>query len=156
MSDLPGFGSPTSPPSYASPILTNRATAVLAEALQTSRRLNRDEVGTEHLLLALLSEGVVVSTLQALAVDTEQLAARVRALAPAAESRSQTPVPSLAQVRKALDLAEGEARQMKRPLGPEHLLLGLLAEEEGLGPQLLRQAGASLEAARQQVQQAKT
>ena len=70
MSDLPGFGSPNSPPPpYASPILTNRATAVLAEALQTSRRLNREEVGTEHLLLALLSEGgVVATTLKALGV----------------------------------------------------------------------------------------
>ena len=155
MSDLPGFGSPNSPPPpYASPILTNRATAVLAEALQTSRRLNREEVGTEHLLLALLSEGgVVATTLKALGVDSQQLAERVRASAPPAEGRSQSPLPSLAQVRKALDLAEEEARQMRRPLGPEHLLLGLLAEEEGIGPTLLREAGLSLEATRREVAQ---
>ena len=155
MSDLPGFGSPSSlPPPHMAPLLTNRATAVLAEALQTSRRLNREEVGTEHLLLALLSEGgVVAATLKALGVDSEQLAAQVRERAPAAEARSQTSVPSLAQVRKALDLAEGEARQMQRPLGPEHLLLGLLAEENGLGPELLREAGVSLEAARREVAQ---
>lgn len=155
MSDPPGFESPSTPPRpYTAPLLTNRATAVLSEALQTSRRLNREEVGTEHLLLALLAEGgMVASTLQALGVDSAQLAERVRQSAPAAEARSQTPVPSLAQVRKALDRAEEEARQMRRPLGPEHLLLGLLAEQEGLGPRLLREAGISLDAARRAVEQ---
>ncbi|HEX9109651.1 MAG TPA: Clp protease N-terminal domain-containing protein [Longimicrobiales bacterium] len=157
MSDLPGFGPAPNASSrpYAAPLLTNRATAVLAEALQTSRRRNREEVGTEDLLLALLSEGgVVATTLQALGVDAGALAERVRASAPASAARSQTTVPSLAQVRKALDLAEGEARQMRQALGPEHLLLGLLAEQEGLGPELLREAGLSLEATRRQLEQA--
>ncbi len=154
MSDLPGFTGPNSPPrSYAAPLLTNRATAVLAEALQTSRRLNREEVGTEDLLLALLAEGVVATMLEGLGVDPRMLAERVRESAPPLGARTATTVPSLAQLRKALDFAEAEAKQMKRALGPEHLLLGLLAEEGGLGPKLLRQAGLSLDAARRELEQ---
>lgn len=156
MSDPTGTGTgPNAPPRpYAAPLLTNRATAVLAEALQVSRRLNQDEVGTEHLLLALLSEGgVVAATLTALGADAGGLAERVRESTPAAAPRAQTTVPSLNQVRKALDLAESEARQMHRALGPEHLLLGLLAEPEGLGSKLLKEAGLTLEAARREIEQ---
>ncbi len=146
-----GGGGAGSDPQSA-PMLTNRATAVLAEAVQLARRTRQDAVGTEHLLLALLAEpGAVPTVLDALGVDrgalTEELKASVAAAAPTRPAGSHGR-PSLAAVRHALQLADDEARRMRQALGPEHLLLGLLATGEGPGPALLRASGASLEGAR--------
>jgi len=133
-------------------MLTNRATAVLAEATQLARRTHQDAVTTEHLLLALLAEaGAVPAILTALGIDRlaveQQLKAIVGSATPTASSPGATP-PSLSAMRRTLELAEAEARLMLQPLGPEHLLLALLAQDEGGGPALLCAGGASLEAAR--------
>ncbi len=146
-----GGGSAESDPQSA-PMLTNRATAVLAEAVQLARRTRQEAVSTEHLLLALLAEpGAVPTTLDALGVDraalTEKLETSVAAAAPAVSAAPHAR-PSLAAMRQTLQLADMEARHMRQPLGPEHLLLGLLALDEGAGPALLRAGGASLEGAR--------
>ena len=142
----PGSGRP-----QAAPMLTNRATAVLAEATQLARRTHQDTVTTEHLLLALLAEaGAVPATLAALGIDRLALEQQLKAIVASATPSTASPgtTPSLSTMRHTLELAEAEARLMVRPLGPEHLLLALLAQDEGGGPPLLRAGGASLEAAR--------
>ncbi len=132
------------------PMLTNRATAVLADAASAARRLRQDALGTEHLLLGLLAERTLAELLQGLGVDPRVLGQRVEAaLPPAPRSASHvTPVPT-PELRQALQLAEAEATQKGVAIGPEHLLLGLLAVRQGTAPKLLRQAGVSLKAARQ-------
>ncbi len=132
-------------------MLTNRATAVLAEATQLARRTQQAGVTTEHLLLALLAEpGPVPAALAALGLDRPALEQQLQAIV-ASATPTATPgatPPSLSAMRRTLELAEAEARLMRQPLGPEHLLLALLAQDEGGGPALLRARGASLEAAR--------
>ncbi len=148
-----GTGGGSSSPQEA-PLLTNRATAVLAEAVQLARRTNQEAVSPEHLLLALLAEaGAVPTTLDALGVDRAALAQNLKATIAAATPGAPAPAarhatPSLAAVRHTLQLADAEARRLRQALGPEHLLLGLLALDEGTGPALLRAGGASLEGAR--------
>ncbi len=56
------------------------------------------------------------------------------------------------RARQVVVLAQDEARALGHAyIGTEHLLLGLLREEEGLAAQALHQLGVSLEAAREQV-----
>lgn len=152
MRDGAAFVGPNRP--QAAPMLTNRATAVLAEALQLARRTDQDAVSTEHLLLALLAEsGAVPAILDALGVNREALRARLdEAVAAVTPATRTTPrpagPPSLAAMRRTLELADAEARRMQQALGPEHLLLGILAQANGPGPAFLREGGASLESAR--------
>ncbi len=153
MRDGAAFVGPPNRP-QAAPMLTNRATAVLAEALQLARRTNQDAVSTEHLLLALLAEsGAVPATLDAIGVNRDTLKRRLdEAIARAAPADPAVPrppgPPSLTAMRRTLELADAEARRMQQALGPEHLLLGILAQSEGPGLAFLRESGASLEAAR--------
>ncbi len=58
------------------------------------------------------------------------------------------------RARAVVVLAQEEARRLRHGhLGTEHLLLGLLAEGEGIGARALAQAGITLEAARAEVEQ---
>jgi len=135
---------------HGAPMLTNRATAVLAEGANTARRLRQEALGTEHLLLGLLAERTTSGVLRALGVDAGALAARLRAALPAAGAGTATALPTpTAHLRRALQAAESEAARGGAAVGPEHLLLGLLAVRQGIAPKLLRQAGVSLKAARQ-------
>ncbi len=133
-------------------MLTNRATAVLADAANAARRLRQDALGPEHLLLGLLAERSMAALLKGLGVDPRVLAQRVEAALPPgprpAPRGAPTPTPEL---REALQVAESEATHRGVAIGPEHLLLGLLAARQGAAPKLLRQAGVSLRAARQAV-----
>ncbi len=132
------------------PMLTNRATAVLAEAANAARRLRQDALGTEHLLLGLLAERTLAATLKDLGVDPRALAQHVEAALPPGPRGASSGLPApTAELREALQLAEAEAAQRGVAIGPEHLLLGLLALRQGPAPKLLRQAGISLRAARQ-------
>ncbi len=131
-------------------MLTNRATAVLADAASAARRLRQDALGTEHLLLGLLAEPTLAALLKGLGVDARVLAQRVEAALPPAPRSAPpgTPAPT-PQLREALQVAEAEASQRGVAVDPEHLLLGVLAVRQGTAPRLLRQAGVSLRAARQ-------
>ena len=132
------------------PLLTNRATAVLADAANAARRLRQEAVGTEHLLLALLAERTLAATLEVLGVEPRLLRQRMEAALPPGSPRTAAraaaaPTP---QLRQALQLAEAEAARSGHAIGPEHLLLGLVSVRTGAAPKLLRQAGVSLKAAR--------
>ncbi|MGQ0430851.1 MAG: Clp protease N-terminal domain-containing protein [Microthrixaceae bacterium] len=60
-----------------------------------------------------------------------------------------------AGARRALVLAEGEARSLRHELvGTEHLLLGLLADDGSRAAAMLREAGTTLAAARRKVAEA--
>ncbi len=131
------------------PMLTNRATAVLADAANAARRLRQDALGPEHLLLGLLAERTLVATLRGLGVDTPLLAQRVEAaLPPGTRSASRDTPPATPELREALQVAEAEAAHGGVAIGPEHLLVGLLTMRAGTAPRLLHQAGVSLKAAR--------
>jgi excisionase family DNA binding protein len=133
---------------------TNQARHVLARADEEARRYNHTGVGTEHVLLALMSEGegIAVKTLASLQVQEHEIRQQIETLHP--EEHDHPVVEGMigvtAQGKASLELAVQEARSLDHHyLGTEHLLLGLLREEEGLGGQVLRQAGISLEKTRE-------
>lgn len=135
---------------------TNQARHVLALASEEARRYNHTGVGTEHLLLALMSEGegIAVKALASLQVQEHEIRKQIETLHP--EEHDHPAVEGMigvtAQGKASLELAVQEARGLDHHyLGTEHLLLGLLREGEGLGGQVLRQAGVELSRAREQI-----
>lgn len=135
---------------------TNQARHVLALASEEARRYNHIGVGTEHVLLALLGEGegIAVKALASLQVQEHEIRKQIETLHP--EEHDHPVVEGMigvtAQGKASLELAVQEARGLDHHyLGTEHLLLGLLREEEGLGGQVLRQADVELSKTREMI-----
>jgi excisionase family DNA binding protein len=122
---------------------TERARKVLSLATEEAYRYHHDGVGTEHVLLAIMSEwkGVGARVLNRLQVQPSEVRAQIETLHPAGEQPVVDDQLGMTQQGKAsIELAE-------------HLLLGLLREEAGLAGQVLLKSGVTLETARELVKQ---
>ena len=144
-------------PNHPMAKFTDRARKVLSLANEEAYRYHHDGVGTEHLLLGLMSEweGVGARVLNRLQVQPSDVRAQIETLHPVGEQPVGDGQLGMAQQGKAsLELAVQEARSLGHHyLGTEHLLLGLLREEEGLASQVLLKSGVTLEKARELVKQ---
>jgi len=127
----------------------------MALANQEAMRAGHEYIGTEHILLGLLKEGsgVGANVLKILNVDlhkARQEVERVIKVGPggnALNKRPQTP-----RAKKVIEFAIAEARNLKHNyVGTEHLLLGLLGEEEGVAAHVLVGLGINLEEAREEI-----
>ena len=133
---------------------TDRARRVVVEAQHEARALGHDYIGTEHLLLGLISEGggVGAKALESLGVGAEALRA---AVAEIVEPREQSPsahIPFTPRAKQVLRLSLAEALRFGHNyIGTEHLLLALIQERNGVAGQVLAAAGADLERARAEV-----
>jgi excisionase family DNA binding protein len=136
---------------------TERARKVLALAHEEAYRYHHDGVGTEHMLLAIMSEweSVGARALNRFQVQQSLVRAQIETLHPAGEQPVGDGQIGMTQQGKAsIELAVQEARSLGHHyLGTEHLLLGLLREEEGLASQVLLKSGVTLEKARELVKQ---
>lgn len=136
---------------------TERARKVLEMANEEASRYNHDGVGTEHLLLAIMreGEGVGARVLQLLEVRQDNVRQQIEALHPAGEQPVYDNQIGLTQQGKAsIELAVQEAQLFKHHyLGTEHMLLGLLREEEDIASQVLRESGVTIDKARQLIKQ---
>jgi excisionase family DNA binding protein len=142
-------------PNHPKSRFTERASRVLWLAHEEARRDWDDGVGTEHVLLALLSEGkgIAARALSELGVQPQTMRAQVEALRSTAKrrasKRSGGEIVMTPEAKESIELAVQEARALGHHyLGTEHLLLGVLREDEGLGGEALREAGVTLEQAR--------
>ena len=132
---------------------TERARKVLVLAHQEAARLGHPYIGTEHILLGLLSEGegVAAKALGSLNVNLDDVRSTVennigRGDDPAAEP-NYTP-----RAKKVIELAVEEAQNLGHNyIGTEHLLLGLIREGEGVAAQVLTGMGADISMVRQRV-----
>lgn len=108
--------------------------------------LGNDYLGTEHLLLGLVRENtsLAVNALRDLEIDFQALRDRIVSLVRGVRNSATGPVQKShivlsARAKRALDLAEREMRNHNsQKLTPEHLLLGILSEAEGLAARILR------------------
>ena len=135
---------------------TDPARRVLALAQEEARLLNHNFIGTEHILLGLLHqpESVAGRALAALDINLYNARAGVEeTIGPAALATTGTGSPPFTpRAKKVLELALREGLQLGHNyIGPEHLLLGLVREGEGVGAQVLVKLGADLSRVRQQV-----
>lgn len=132
---------------------TERGRKVIIYAKEEAERRQNDYLGTEHLLLGLLrdTEDLPVIILKKLGISIEQLRLEIeRNLPPASNVLSFGDIPFTPRAKKVLELAIEEARLLGHNyIGSEHLLLGLIREEEGIAGKVLRGMGANLLGARQ-------
>ena len=125
---------------------TKDAKAVVTRAEHEARELGHDWVGTEHLLLGLLSakDNTTARILGALGVDHSAVrAAIVRAVGTCDAVKTARHVPLTPRAKKALELSLREAVELHHhDIGAEHVLLGLVRESSGLAGRILRDLGA--------------
>ena len=136
---------------------TERASKVLSLASVEASHYNHDGVGTEHMLLAIMSEseGIGARALNRLQVQPGEVRAQIEMFHPAGEQLiGEGQLGLTQQGKQSLELAVQEAQALGHHyLGTEHLLLGLLCEEEGLASQVLLNSGVTLEKTREVVKQ---
>lgn len=137
---------------------TERSRKVLTLANEEARRYNHEYIGTEHLLLAIMSEGggIAARVLEVMHIEPSTIRSQVEDLHPPEEQERiySSEIGLTPRAKKSIELAVDEAHQLDHHyLGTEHLLLGLLRQEDGLAEQLLCQAGVTLEETRNLVKQ---
>jgi len=116
---------------------TYRARKVLQLSNQEAQRLSHEYVGTEHILLGLVKEGsgVAGGVLKRLGVDLPKVRLEVEKIVQAGEGvPAMGKLPQTPLAKKVIDLAIKEARMLGQYVGTEHLLLGLVGEQEGGSP----------------------
>lgn len=134
---------------------TPRAKEVMRLANQEAQRFNHDYVGTEHILLGIVREGggVAANVLKNLEVDTRKIRAEVERIVQAGPDLvTMGKLPQTPRAKKVIEYAFEEARNLNHQyVGTEHLLLGLLREDEGVAAQVLKNLNITLEDFREEV-----
>ena len=133
---------------------TERARRAILLAREEAKRLDHDYLGTEHILLGLIreGEGVGATVLQELGIDLAHVREEVeKAVGRGGGGLFLGQIPFTPRAKKVLELAVSEAKNLGHNyVGTEHILLGLIREEEGVAAQILTTLGADLEKVRQQ------
>src|SRR5690242_19376347 len=119
---------------------TERARQVVVLAQEEARTLKHTYIGTEHILLGLLreEEGLAARGLECLSMALDRLSAQVVGIVDSGEEVTSGQVPFTPRARKVLDLALREALSLGHNyIGTEHILLGLVRENEGVAARIL-------------------
>ena len=146
---------------------SENASRIVFYGQQQAARFGVITVGTEHLLLGLLQQAESATVWPPAPIDRieagdaagfilREIGAEITALRTEVERLVTigTLVPTTDMTlspegKKVIDLAFEEARLLRHAyIGPEHLLLGLVREENGIAGRVLRQSGVGLEAVR--------
>src|SRR5271157_3100527 len=134
---------------------TDRARKVMQLANQEAQRFNHEYVGTEHVLLGLIKEGsgVAANVLRNLDVDLRKIRNEVEKIVQAGpEMVTMGKLPQTPRAKKVIEYAIEEARNLNHNyVGTEHLLLGLLREQEEVAAQVLMNLNLKLEEVREEV-----
>jgi len=134
---------------------TDRARKVMALANQEAQRLNHEYIGTEHILLGLVKEGsgVGATVLKQLDVDLRKVRMEVEKLVKSGPDMvTMGKLPQTPRAKKVIEYAIEEARNLGHNyVGTEHLLLGILREQDGVAAQVLVSLGLKLEEVREEV-----
>ncbi|MBI5855610.1 MAG: ATP-dependent Clp protease ATP-binding subunit, partial [Nitrospirae bacterium] len=132
---------------------TDKGRKIIILAREEAERHQNDYLGTEHLVLAILreSDGIALMIIKKMGLSSEQIRLEIeRNLPGGGTTMTFGEIPFSPRVKKVIEYAVEEARLLgHNHIGSEHLLLGLLREEEGIGGKILRSLGANLLTARQ-------
>ncbi len=135
---------------------TERARKVLGLARQEAQKFNHEYIGTEHILLGLILEGsgVAATVLRNMDVDLRKIRLEIEKLVQQGPQVMTAPskLPFTPRAKRVIDLAKEEAATLNHEhVGTEHLLLGLLRENEGIAAQVLMNLGVRLDEVREEV-----
>ena len=136
-------------------MFTPRALQVFGLARKEADRLKHNYIGTEHLLLGLikLGQSVAVNLLQNLGLNLEAVRLEVEKQSGiGANENLPVFIPYTPRVMKVLGMAKKEAKALGHTyVGTEHLLLGLLQENEGLAARVFKKFNVDLEMTRRKI-----
>jgi len=131
------------------------ARKVLTRAQGEAQRLGHNYIDTEHLLLGLTQQesGVASKVLANLGISQSKVQSAVEFLIGKGQKPSTTDEVGLApRAKKVIEFAIDEARRLNASyIGAEHILLGLLRENEGIAHTVLENLGVTLDKARDEV-----
>jgi len=134
---------------------TDRAKKVMNLARQEAQRFNHEYLGTEHVLLGLVQEGsgVAANVLKQMGIDLNKIRVEVEKIVKTGPSMvTMGQLPFTPRAKKVLELSLEEASNLGHNyIGTEHLLLGLIKENEGIAAQVLMNLGVKLEDVREEV-----
>jgi ATP-dependent Clp protease ATP-binding subunit ClpC len=135
---------------------SDRARKVMQLANSEAQRMHHEYIGTEHILLGLLKEGsgTACMVLKNLNASTAKLQLETeKTVQPGPDMVQIGKLPQTPRAKKVIEYAMLEARNLAHNyVGTEHLLMGLLREQEGVAAQLLVNAGLTIEKVRGEVE----
>lgn len=131
---------------------SERAKKSIQEAAAAAIESKNRNIDTEHLLLGIIkSDEVVEKILKKLDLNKQEFIDYVESLLQQGEGEVETPGLS-PRAKQVLEISFSEARELGHSyIGPEHFLLGLIKEGEGLAAQAFQKYGISYTRARQAV-----
>jgi ATP-dependent Clp protease ATP-binding subunit ClpC len=130
---------------------SERARRALTFAQEEAQRFNHNYIGTEHILLGLVreSEGVAAKVLISLGAELTKVRASVEFIIGKGGQTGPGEIGLTPRAKRVIELAVDEARNLNHNyVGTEHILLGLLHEEEGVAAGVLENLGINLERTR--------
>jgi ATP-dependent Clp protease ATP-binding subunit ClpC len=133
---------------------TDRARRVVVFAQEEARLLDHNYIGTEHILLGLIheGEGLAARALDSMGIGLDAVRHEVEEIIGRGQHASSGHIPFTPRAKNVLELSLREAVQLGHAyIGTEHILLGLIREEDGVAAQVLVRLGADLDRTRQQV-----
>ncbi len=133
---------------------TERARQVVVLAQEEARTLKHNYIGTEHILLGLLreEEGLAARVLESLEITVERVRAQIVRVVGSGEEVTSGQIPFTPRAKKVLELALREALSLGHNyIGTEHILLGLVRENEGVAARILLDFDADSEKIRNEV-----
>src|SRR5665213_2556343 len=133
---------------------TERARQVVVLAQEEARTLKHNYIGTEHILLGLLreEEGSAARALASLDITLDGVRAQVTRIVGSGEEVTSGQIPFTPRAKKVLELALREALSLGHNyIGTEHILLGLVRENEGVAARVLLDFDADAEKIRDSI-----
>jgi ATP-dependent Clp protease ATP-binding subunit ClpC len=133
---------------------TERARQVVVLAQDEARTLKHNYIGTEHILLGLLreEEGLAARVLDSLDITVEEVRAQVARIVGQGDEVTTGQIPFTPRAKKVLELALREALSLGHNyIGTEHILLGLVRENEGVAARILLDFDADAEKIRNEI-----
>jgi ATP-dependent Clp protease ATP-binding subunit ClpA len=133
---------------------TERSRRVVVLAQEEARMLDHNYIGTEHILLGLIHEGdgVASRAIESTGLTLNGARAEVETMIGRGSNAPSGHIPFTPRAKKVLELALREALALRKSyIGPEHILLGLIREADGVGAQILARLAAPLPALREKV-----
>jgi ATP-dependent Clp protease ATP-binding subunit ClpC len=125
---------------------TDQARQVVVAAQEEARTLGHNYIGTEHILLGLLSEpeGLAAQALTSLEISRDAARDQVVEIVGTGAGQQSGHIPFTPRTKKVLELSLREAQRLGDDhIGTEHILLGLAREGDGVGAQILERQGAN-------------
>ncbi|MEG4004636.1 ATP-dependent Clp protease ATP-binding subunit [Microcoleus sp. Pol11C1] len=133
---------------------TEQAIKAIMLAQEEARRLGHNFVGTEQILLGLVGEGtgIAAKVLLDMGLNLKEARNEIENIIGRGSGFLPPEIPFTPRVKRIFETALNEARQLGHNyIGTEHILLGLIQDDEGVAAKVLQNLGIDRQRVRTQV-----